>query len=121
MFGAETGFRLERDPDTVLAPDVAFVAAARLPRNGIPRGYPELVPDLVVEVTSPDDSASEVKAKVAAWLEYGTREAWVADPDARTLVIHGAEGRTISLTHDDKLAESEVLPALRLPARDCFA
>ena len=59
VFAAETGFILRRDPDTVRAPDAAFVAAGRLPAGDLPAGYPELAPDLVVEVRSPSDRAGD--------------------------------------------------------------
>ncbi|MGE5194159.1 MAG: Uma2 family endonuclease [Deltaproteobacteria bacterium] len=52
VFGAETGFRLERNPDTVRAPDLAFVAQVNVPPGGIPRGYWPGPPDLAVEVIS---------------------------------------------------------------------
>ena len=54
----EPGYRLERDPDTVRAPDVAWFAPGRLP-EGI-QGYPELAPDLAVEVKSPSNSNPEM-------------------------------------------------------------
>src|SRR5256885_16464745 len=63
VFTAETGFTLRTNPDTVRAPDVAFVRedrAAELPSHG----YAAMAPDLVVEVLSPDDRPGEVRAKV---------------------------------------------------------
>ena len=65
VFAAETGFILRRDPDTVRAPDAAFVDRERLPAGELPPGYLEMVPDLAVEVVSPGDSAREVLEKVA--------------------------------------------------------
>lgn len=63
VVAAETGFQLERDPDTVRAPDVAFVRGDRIPDPG-PLGYAALAPDLVVEVVSPGDRPGETLAKV---------------------------------------------------------
>jgi Uma2 family endonuclease len=70
VFAAETGFRLARDPDTVRAPDAAYVSAENLPRARV-RGYPDLAPDLVVEVVSPNDTATEIQSKVGEWLRAG--------------------------------------------------
>jgi Uma2 family endonuclease len=79
VFGQDTGFKIFSDPDTVRAPDVAFVSQARGER--IPkRGYAALVPDFVAEIVSPDDRAGELLAKVADWLQAGTRLVWVVDP-----------------------------------------
>ncbi|MEP7347002.1 MAG: Uma2 family endonuclease, partial [Gemmatimonadaceae bacterium] len=68
VFAAETGFTLARNPDTVRAPDVAFISRDRLP-DPAPRGFAEMAPDLAVEVLSPDDRPGEVLAKVADWLK----------------------------------------------------
>ena len=57
IVAAETGFTLFRGPDTVRAPDIAFVSRERLPDSRTP-GFPELAPDLVVEVVSPFDTAA---------------------------------------------------------------
>src|SRR5688572_21746086 len=54
VFVGETGFVLETDPDTVRAPDIAFVTRERLAESGVPRGYYRGAPDLAVEVISPN-------------------------------------------------------------------
>ena len=80
VFAAETGFLIARDPDTVLAPDVAFVRADRLPPEEEWRGFLELAPDLVVEVISPSESASSVLAKVLMYLDAGVQMVITLDP-----------------------------------------
>ena len=69
----EPGYRLDREPDTVRAPDVAWIAPGRIPEGA--QGYPEFAPDLVVEVKSPSNSNAEIAAKAAMWLCYGSRQA----------------------------------------------
>ena len=64
VFAAETGFRLSSNPDTVRAPDCAFVSRERIERIGIPEGYWPGAPDLAIEVVSPGDSFTEVEEKV---------------------------------------------------------
>lgn len=90
VFAAETGFILARNPDTVRAPDVAFVRRGRL-ETGLPTGYFPGPPDLAVEVLSPDDRPAAVAAKTADWLAAGTRLVWVVDPATRSLAAHAAE------------------------------
>ena len=90
-YAAETGFVLRRGPDTVRAPDVAFVATDRLPPSPEP-GFGRSVPDLVVEVVSPWDRASEVSSKAEAWLDAGVRLVWVVDPQARLAAVHHPGG-----------------------------
>ena len=114
VLAAETGFTLRRAPDTVRAPDVAFVAAERVPHVGT-RGFAELAPDLVVEVVSPSDRASEVSAKAAMWLDAGVRLVWVVDPQARLATVHHPGGPATVLREDGVLDGEEVLPGFRLP------
>ena len=87
VFAAETGFIIQRNPDTVRAPDVAFVSKERI-QGEVPPGYMGIVPDFVVEVVSPSDSASGVQAKVEDWLMVGTRLVWVVYPDTRSVAVY---------------------------------
>lgn len=109
LFAAETGFTLFRAPDTVRAPDIAFIRRERLP-DPIPAGFPELAPDLVVEVLSPDDRPGEILAKVADWLEAGAQLVWVIDPERRLARIYRQDGTHASIAADDRLDGEEVLP-----------
>jgi Uma2 family endonuclease len=111
---AETGFTLERNPDTVRAPDVAFVRADRVP-NPLPRGFAELAPDLAVEVLSPDDRPGEVLSKVGTWLRAGTRLIWVVDPVKRTARIYRADGTMAERSGDDLLDGEEIVPGFSSP------
>ncbi len=76
----ETGFKLSSDPDTVRAPDVAFVSRQRLEEVGEVIGYWPGAPDLAVEVVSPGDSYSEVEEKVVTWLNADSRMVLIVDP-----------------------------------------
>ena len=73
VFAAETGFRISTDPDTVRALDAALVVNERLPEGDLPVGYLPFAPDLLVEVVSPSDRASEVQEKVHMWLDAGAK------------------------------------------------
>ena len=87
VYAAETGFQIERDPDTVRAPDVAFVRAERLVDASVPGFFPG-APDLVVEVVSPGERAADVVAKASTWLAAGTRMVWIVWPTGRTVDIY---------------------------------
>lgn len=88
VFAAETGFKIASNPDTVRAPDAAFVRLDRLPETGLPKGYWPGAPDLAVEVISPGDIYGEVEEKVNEWLDAGTRMVIVANPRNRTLKVY---------------------------------
>ena len=109
VLAAETGFQLERNPDTVRAPDVAFVRHDRIPVPE-PLGFAELAPDLVVEVMSPDDRPGEVLAKVSQWIISGSRLVWVVDPSRRMARVYRADGGETVLAEHDSLDGEDVVP-----------
>lgn len=121
LFGESTGFLLERDPDTVLCPDVAFVASRRLPPDGLERrSFSELAPDLAVEVLSKSNRPREVRAKVADYLRLGVRCVWVVDPRKRVVRIHTPDGAERLVGEDGILDGGEVLPGFRCPVDSLF-
>ncbi len=109
VYAAETGFRLASRPDTVRAPDIAFVGRDRI-TDPKPVGYLGIAPDLVVEVLSPNDRPGEVLAKVADWLEAGCRLVWVVDPERRLARVYRADGSEALVTADDTLSGENVVP-----------
>ncbi len=117
VLAAETGFTLRRHPDTVRAPDVAFVRQARVP---VPpaRGFAELAPDLAVEVTSPSDRPGQVLAKVADWLTAGAQLVWVIDPERRLARVYRADGSESVYMAHDMLDGEDLLPGLHILVSD---
>lgn len=112
-YAAETGFLIARNPDTVLAPDFAFVAKERL--TGPPgKKYVPLVPDLVLEVRSPNDTPSEVAEKVADWLAAGVRLVWELNLKDRTLTVYRPDADPRPLGPGDTLTGENVLPGFSL-------
>jgi Uma2 family endonuclease len=119
FFTAETGFRLSRNPDTVRAPDVAYVGPDRLHLARV-GGFPELAPDFVVEVVSPGDRAGEIQQKAEEWLRAGVRLVWVMYPATRSAMIYLADG-TVQLLHaDDTITGEPVLPGFACRLGDLF-
>jgi Uma2 family endonuclease len=119
---AETGYIVhtnEAGKDTLLAPDVGFIAKARVPAEAI-HSYAHLAPDLAVEVVAPNDSASEIHAKVNNYLQYGTHAVWVANPETHTVVAHTPNGAK-TLGENDTLDGGDVLPGFTLPVREIFS
>ncbi len=118
--GAETGFQIGRDPDTVRAPDVGFVCAERVPATPT-AGFFDGAPDLAVEVLSPSDRHSEVLAKVQDWLGAGSRIVWVVDPGTRTVSIYRSPAEAVVLSTADELTGDDLLPGFRLSVAEIFA
>lgn len=115
VYGADGGFRIARDPDTVLAPDAAFVQVERAVRT---TKFFEGPPDAAFEVVSPNDRYTEVQEKTTAWLRAGTRAVVIVDPRTKSARIH-REGSAVDAT--DAIAIDDVIPGWRLPLTELFA
>ncbi|HEY7833791.1 MAG TPA: Uma2 family endonuclease [Ktedonobacterales bacterium] len=127
VLAAETGFWVSQpgEADTVLAPDVAFVRAARVPARGSAEEarYWRLSPDLVAEVASPSEFHPQMDSKAKAWLAAGVRAVWVVWPVAQTVVIWtpGSDTPIRTLASDETLADPDVLPGFTFPISRLFA
>lgn len=117
----ETGFILERDPDTVRAADVAFVGNAKLKQHGVPKKYFPTSPDIAVEVISPSDIYLEVDEKVEEWLNAGTQAVWVVNPRRKTVTIHVAGQNPVVLKETDTLSGGTALPGFSILVSEIFA
>jgi Uma2 family endonuclease len=111
---ADWGFRLRENPDTVRAPDYAFVRAERIPAEGVPPGFWPGAPDLAVEVISPSDRFTDVMDKVDEYLDAGTRMVIVVDPETRVTRVFRPEQPLRVLGPDGVLDGEDVLPGFRL-------
>ncbi|CAN5549289.1 Uma2 family endonuclease [soil metagenome] len=117
---AETGFVLETNPDTVRAPDVAFVKLERLASIRKLSSFFPGPPDLAVEVISPSDSYSEVEEKVEAWLNAGCQMVILINPRNSTLKVFKSIADVTVLTVNDIFQGGELLPGFQLPVRQVF-
>ncbi len=119
LLAAETGFTLQRNPDTVRAPDVAYVRAERWPAQE-PPGFPEFAPDLAVEVLSPSARPGRVLAKVGDWIDAGALLVWIIDPARCVARVYRANGTDSILVATDSLSGEDVIPGLNIPLSDLF-
>ena len=110
LVASDSGVWLERDPDTVREPDIAFTSAEKIPLDARITGYAEVAPDLVVEVASPSDSRREVHDKAHMWINHGVRLVWVVQPETLTVDVYRPGGEVATLGEEDVLDGLEVLP-----------
>lgn len=120
VLSADTGFKLESGPDTVRAPDVAFVARERISRGGIPEAFWQGAPDLAVEVLSPSDRRWDMEQKIAQYLRLGVKEVWFVDPAARRFTIYQPHESPRVLDESDTLESAELLPGFQYPLARLF-
>ena len=120
IFFAETGFLLARDPDTVRAPDIAFVHKDHLPTPEPEEAFWPGAPDLAVEVVSPGDTLGEIDEKVKAWLDAGAMTVWVVNPQCRNVTVYRSTTDIRVFTENDELDGQKVVPGFRSPVRAVF-
>jgi Uma2 family endonuclease len=120
VYAAETGFLIHRNPDTVRAPDSAFIRRQRLDETGPVEGYWVGAPDLCVEVVSPSDSVGYVEEKVTEWIKAGTRMVWVVSPKLRTVTVYRSLTRVSTLTEVDTLEGDDVVPGFKIAIAEIF-
>lgn len=119
-FGAESGYRLESNPDTVRPPDFSFIVKERIPASGVPKTYWQGAPDLAVEVLSPDDSPRKVEKKTSDWLAGGAREVWNVNPKNRTITVHRSPTDATVLSENDELDGGALVPGFRCKVSEIF-
>jgi Uma2 family endonuclease len=119
-YAAETGFRISSAPDTVRAPDAAFVSHSSLSKVEATSGYLSLAPDLVVEVVSPNDSYSGVEAKAHGWLKAGTKIVLVADPANTSIAVYENESEIRVFRPGESYDAGKVCGGWKLSVSDAF-
>ena len=118
VVASEMGFKLESDPDTVLAPDISFIARDRVgTRSMFYRSGP---PELAVEVLSPSDSKTKVERKTHLWIKLGAKAVWNVDPRKGTVEVIRADGERKLFHETDELIDDTV-PGFRVAVSEIFA
>lgn len=120
-FGAETGFHVERAPDSVLGPDVAFVGRERLAAVENYEKYFPFAPDLAVEVLSPGNTRREMEEKIVMYFAAGSRAVWVFDPKKRTAAVYTSPSEVRVFSEGESFDGGEVLPGFKLDLAKLFA
>jgi len=120
VVAAETGFTLRRNPDHVRAPDVAFIAAGRLPPGPDPVGFAEIAPDFVVEVVSPGDTATEIQERIDDWLRAGVKVVWAAYSVLKAVVVWRGVGNAERRAGDEEIDAEPAIPGFRCKVSDLF-
>ena len=115
-------FLIDRGRDLKRRPDVAFVSRERWPlgRRAPRRDAWDVVPDLMIEVVSPSNSATEVVEKVEDYFRAGARLVWVVYPVQGVVHVFETSATAHILRRDDTLDGGDVLAGFRLPLASLF-
>lgn len=117
---AEVGYRLTTNPDTVYAPDIAFVSKDRVPSVNVRDKFSAGAPDLAVEVLSPSDTMVAVEQKVRDYLDAGSKLVWVLNPKRKSATVHRANGSVALLKDADRLDGEDVIPSFGCSVAELF-
>jgi Uma2 family endonuclease len=120
VYAAETGFLIQQNPDTVRAPDVAFVTQARIDEVGPVDGYWPGAPDIVAEVVSPNDRFSDTEQKALGWLKAGSKVVWVVDPAQAHVTEYRGVSEIRVLCSEENLTASQLLPGWEVKIAELF-
>ncbi len=115
---SDTGYQLA--DDHVLAPDVSFVSASRVPSTGPPIGFFRGAPDMAVEVVSPSESEARVSRKTADYLLYGCKMVVVVRPRSQSVEVHMPGKETVTLESGDVLDGGDAVPGWRMEVSEIF-
>ncbi len=108
------------DPKKVRIPDASFTPKNRLPATGAAEGHSRVVPSLVVEVVSPNDTASDLNEKIEDFLAAGVPLIWVPYPETRSIQVYRGDGTGALLRAGDTLEGEGVLPGFRCEVAKLF-
>jgi Uma2 family endonuclease len=114
IYSSKTGFLIARQPDTVCAPDAAFVRSERVTDSA---GFFEGPPDAAFEVVSPGDTYTEIEEKTLQWLRAGVRVVVIVDPRTKTVRVHRADS---AKNVEDVIEIDDVIPGWRLSLAELF-
>jgi len=120
VVAAETGFKIFQNPDTVRAPDSAFIGREKLAKHGITVKFFPDAPDLAVEVVSPSDKKKDIEEKIQDYLAAGVKLIWIIYPQKQFVAVYRQSKIVSILFETDELEGEDVVPNFRLPLEKVF-
>ncbi len=113
----EARYQIPDDLHNARLPDISFVADTSEPV--VTKGSVPQMPDLAIEVKSPDDTYKQMRDKADYYLQNGTKQVWLVFPEKRIVEVYTSEQQDI-LTLEDTLEGGELLPGLQIAVKDIF-
>jgi Uma2 family endonuclease len=117
VYGPDTSFQIGANERL---PDVAFVAADRIPPAGEPEGIWPFAPDLAIEILSPTDLYEKVSGKIREYFAAGVRQVWLISPEHKTVTIYQSPTQVHMLTEEDELLSDDIVAGFRCRLRELF-
>ena len=115
----EVGIFTRRQPDRVRGADVIYISKERFAKRQS-QSFLDVVPEIVVEVVSPNDTWRQFNQKLHEYFEIGVRNVWVVDPESKSVVVYRSFIDFQEFTEADGLTAADILPGFSLPVHDIF-
>jgi len=119
VVASSAGYVLPNADADVRAPDCSFIRADRLRRTT--RTFAQLVPDLMFEVVSANDSCDRLRTKIQEFLRLGTIVGVLVDPRIQQVELHRSGAERVLLQNEDVLTVPELLPGWELEILSIWA
>lgn len=121
IVSADTGYVVSRNPDSVLAPDLAIVSAEKTRSGKGKKGFCAYAPDIAIEILSPSNTRGEMLHKAGLYLEGGSEQVWLIDPETEAIEVHSSGKLTGEVLHrGDTIAGVGVLEGVTLEVNGIF-
>ena len=110
---------LQLVPGLVRAPDVSFIRWDRIPDADLSvDAFPEIAPDLAVEVISKGNTPGEMRRKLQEYFDAGCRMVWYLYPEERAVHVYTSPDECSIVAEDGVLDGSPVLPGFSVPVQE---
>ncbi len=112
----ETAHTAPNDDYNVRIPDVSFISGEGL----VKQGAVPTMPDLAVEIKSPDDTYAELREKANYYLSNGAKLVWLVYPQPQRVEVYAVGRPVATLEAGDTLTGGAVLPGFSITVADLF-
>ena len=113
----EARYKPEGDNVNARLPDVSF---RRTKDEPVKRGPVIGMPDLAVEIKSPDDTNQQMRETAAYYLEHGCKMVWLVYPEQRLLEVYQPDLDLQILLEKDIVDGGDVLPNFQMAVATIF-
>lgn len=119
----EPRHKMPNDKRNARIPDIAYTS----PERALPvvtKGAVPQMPDLAIEIKSPDDKVAQLRKKAAYYLANGSHMVWLIFPEQRLVEIYRPDADVLLLVDNenrhDVIDGGDLLPGFTLPLREIF-
>lgn len=123
QYGGRALFEVRRrvpgDDTNTRLPDVEYTSAGRV-QPVVKKGAALQIPDVCVEIKSPNDTFIELREKAIYYLKNGAKLVLLAFPGRKQVEVHRHDAPVETLGIEDTLTDENAMPGFSLPIKAIF-